>query len=349
MSVSVPGAGAERGAATASTDRTSAGSGGGVPEVSAAGSFHAGARSVDFVPGALVIGVLASAQRGEVAAQATPAAGAIEAVARQAIAAANDAMAGGEMSALDAVFAPDVEGHPPHRSLVTGEPFSHDLAGLKAGLADIRLVFSEVSIVIDDLIVNGETVAARVTFRGAPDAAAFGLDEATSQQLEIGGLIFGEIEGGRVAEFWAYFDLSAYFDLIGLAPSGMTTTAKAEVEHGHDTDTEIESPHPDAEQVAVTLTEFSVTPAMSTLRVGQPYSFVVTNEGAVPHEFVIERAGAVHEPLVGEEREAMTGLIAPGTSGSLSWTFAEPGAYQLACHQPGHYEAGQVYVIDVAG
>jgi uncharacterized protein (DUF305 family) len=104
-----------------------------------------------------------------------------------------------------------------------------------------------------------------------------------------------------------------------------------------------------AQDVAVTLTEFRVTPATSTLRVGQPYTFVVTNEGVVPHEFVIERAGAIHEPLVGAEREAMTDLIAPGTSGTLSWTFAEPGAYQLACHEPGHYEAGQVFIIDVTG
>jgi predicted ester cyclase/plastocyanin len=268
-------------------------------------------------------------------------------VARQALEAVNDAMASGDMSTLDAVFAAEVQGHPSHRSLVTGEPFSHDLVGLKAALADIRRFFPDAAITIDDLIASGETVAARVRFRGTPDAAVLGLEDAASQQMEIGGLIYGEIVGGLILEFWAYFDLSAYFDLIGVLPAGMTATPKAEAEHGHETDTELESPHPDAEQVAVTLTEFSVTPAPAILQVGQPYTFVVTNEGAVPHEFVIERAGAVHDPLVDDERQAMTEPIAPGTSLSLSWTFAEPGAYQLACHEPGHYEAGQVFVIDV--
>ncbi len=30
----------------------------------------------------------------------------------------------------------------------------------------------------------------------------------------------------------------------------------------------------------------------------------------------------------------------PNESGELSYTFSEPGAYQIGCHQPGHYEAG---------
>jgi predicted ester cyclase/plastocyanin len=282
-----------------------------------------------------------------VVAQATPGAGASEAVARQALDAVSDAMASGDMSALDAVFAAEVQGHPSHRSLVTGESFSHDLAGLKAALADIRRFFPDAAITIDDLIASGETVAARVRFRGTPDAAVLGLEDGASQQMEIGGLIYGEIVGGRILEFWAYFDLAAYFDLVGVLPAAIVATPEAKAEHGHEAEPILESPRPGAEQVAVTLTEFSVTPDPATLQVGQPYTFVVTNEGAVPHEFVIEQAGAVHDPLVDDEREAMTEPIAPGTSGSLSWTFTEPGAYQLACHEPGHYEAGQVFVIDV--
>jgi uncharacterized cupredoxin-like copper-binding protein/predicted ester cyclase len=297
---------------------------------------------------ALIVAGVAHSGARSTAAQATPGAGASEAVARAAIAAVNDALASGDTRALDAVFAPEVQGHPPHRSLVTGELFSHDLAGLKAALDEIRRFFPDAAITIDDLIASGGTVAARVRFRGTPDAAALGLADAASQPLEIGGLMYGEIVGDRVREFWAYFDLSAYFDLVGLWPRGTMETPEVKAEHGHEAVSASESPVPGAEEIAVTLTEFSVTPAAATLRVGQPYTFVVTNAGSVPHEFVIERAGAMHEPLISDEREAMTEPILPGSSGSLSWAFVEPGTYQLACHKPGHYEAGQVFVIDVA-
>jgi uncharacterized protein (DUF305 family)/uncharacterized cupredoxin-like copper-binding protein len=103
-----------------------------------------------------------------------------------------------------------------------------------------------------------------------------------------------------------------------------------------------------AEQIAVTLTEFSIDLAPTTLHTGRPYSFVVTNEGTVPHEFVVERLGATHEPLADGDQMAMVEGIAPGESRALAWTFADPGSYQLACHELGHYEAGQVFVIEVA-
>jgi uncharacterized cupredoxin-like copper-binding protein len=103
-----------------------------------------------------------------------------------------------------------------------------------------------------------------------------------------------------------------------------------------------------AEQIAVTLTEFSVTLTPTTLHAGRPYTFVVTNDGTVAHEFVIERLGATHEPLVAGDQMAMVEGIAPGESRTLEWTFADPGSYQLACHESGHYEAGQVLVIEVA-
>jgi uncharacterized protein (DUF305 family)/uncharacterized cupredoxin-like copper-binding protein len=102
-----------------------------------------------------------------------------------------------------------------------------------------------------------------------------------------------------------------------------------------------------AEPVAVTLTEFRIDLAPATFHAGRPYTFVVTNDGTVPHEFVIERPGATHEPLVVGDQMAMVEGIAPGASKTLTWTFAELGSYQLACHEPGHYEAGQVLVIEV--
>src|SRR5574341_2131311 len=40
-------------------------------------------------------------------------------------------------------------------------------------------------------------------------------------------------------------------------------------------------------EVQVTLTEFGIEASQSTFKVGQPYRFVVTNEGALAHEFMV--------------------------------------------------------------
>jgi uncharacterized protein (DUF305 family)/uncharacterized cupredoxin-like copper-binding protein len=128
--------------------------------------------------------------------------------------------------------------------------------------------------------------------------------------------------------------------------SGVATPEKAT--SGHDATTTVASEQMGTEQIAVTLTEFSIDLVSTALYAGRPYTFVVTNDGTVRHEFVIERLGATHEPLVAGDQMAMVEGIAPGESKTLEWTFTDPGSYQLACHEPGHYEAGQVLVIEVA-
>lgn len=105
---------------------------------------------------------------------------------------------------------------------------------------------------------------------------------------------------------------------------------------------------PSGQTIAVTLSEFNVIAAQSRYKVGQAYRFSITNAGQTEHEFVIEPRGARHQPLMEGVAMAMAEDIAPGTSATLTWTFTKPGQYQLACHEPGHYEAGQVLPIEVA-
>jgi uncharacterized cupredoxin-like copper-binding protein len=122
-------------------------------------------------------------------------------------------------------------------------------------------------------------------------------------------------------------------------PSAATTTASPAAAEG--------------ETVAVEEAEYYVKPAQTTFEVGRPYTFTVTNAGNDAHEFVIEPAGEVDAPLEGEVNgknvESEIEDIAPGQAKTLTWTFAEPGRYQFACHLPGHYESGMVVEVDVTG
>ena len=96
--------------------------------------------------------------------------------------------------------------------------------------------------------------------------------------------------------------------------------------------------------LTVQLGDFSVTPGTAKLQAGRMYLFEVTNTGAATHEFVLESASSVDEPLSkvadGAKMEAEAEDIAPGQTKDVLWAFATPGDYQMACHVPGHFEAG---------
>jgi len=96
--------------------------------------------------------------------------------------------------------------------------------------------------------------------------------------------------------------------------------------------------------LTVKLDDFTVTPGTTQIKAGQLYLFEVTNTGAATHEFVMEPATAVDEPLAkvanGAKLEAEAEDIAPGQTTDLLWAFPTPGQYQMACHVPGHFEAG---------
>lgn len=101
-------------------------------------------------------------------------------------------------------------------------------------------------------------------------------------------------------------------------------------------------------KVGVTLTDGLITPDAASFAVGTAYTFSVVNKGALAHEFIVEKAGAVDEPLEAGGKEAELEDIEPGKAASLTWTFAEPGNYQLACHMMDHYQRGMATNIRVA-
>lgn len=99
-------------------------------------------------------------------------------------------------------------------------------------------------------------------------------------------------------------------------------------------------------EVAVTLNEFKVELANSTLPAGEPVTFVMTNNGKLAHEIVFERAGAVDEPIESGGVALEAEDILPGTTRRVVWTIPAAGEYQFACHIPGHFEAGMKAVFN---
>lgn len=101
-------------------------------------------------------------------------------------------------------------------------------------------------------------------------------------------------------------------------------------------------------EVPISLTEFAIDSAQSTFKVGQPYRFVITNDGGLNHEFMIMEPAmpgmeVEHAHGEGELAAIEEDDLPPGASVTLDVVFDEgaaPGELEFACHTPGHYEAG---------
>jgi len=115
----------------------------------------------------------------------------------------------------------------------------------------------------------------------------------------------------------------------------------------------------DAETVTVHVTanEFGFVSDVTTFKVGVSYHFVVVDEGQIEHEMMVidksaEMSGdmdmdAMHHLAIGlvDEEE-----LQPGATGETDIVFTSEDIgkpIELACHLPGHYEAGMHLDITV--
>ena len=104
-------------------------------------------------------------------------------------------------------------------------------------------------------------------------------------------------------------------------------------------------------------------PSLGTVKKGETITFKFTNTGKLDHEAFIGDAGeqlAYNEELQktadshadgGDDGHAHhpDGSIhlAPGATGELTYTFSDSDEVEIACYEPGMYEAGMKLVIQV--
>lgn len=87
---------------------------------------------------------------------------------------------------------------------------------------------------------------------------------------------------------------------------------------------------------------------------GETIRFVVTNAGKIKHEFAIGTREEQQEhaemmasmpDMKHEEGNAIS--LEPGETKELIWQFGKAGSVEIACHLPGHYEAGMKAKVSV--
>jgi uncharacterized cupredoxin-like copper-binding protein len=96
-------------------------------------------------------------------------------------------------------------------------------------------------------------------------------------------------------------------------------------------------------------------PEKLTVKSGQTVRFIVTDAGKLKHEFAIgdaeeqrQHAEMMKEMPDMKHDEGNAVSLEPGQTKELIWRFAKPGNVEIACHIPGHYEAGMHAIVAVA-
>jgi predicted ester cyclase len=112
--------------------------------------------------------------------------------------------------ALAEVVSPDIVDH----GAVPGQP--PGLAGIEHWMRGIHASLSGLSGVVEDTVVEGDKVAARITWRGTHAGSFLGLP-ATGKPVTFGSMHLLRFENGLATEWWGVPDL--YGALTGLGAS----------------------------------------------------------------------------------------------------------------------------------
>lgn len=124
---------------------------------------------------------------------------------------------GGDINRIDDICAENVVEHSP-----MGERRGRE--ELKAQSEYVHTAFPDVSVSIEETVVDGDTVAQRLTFRGTHEGEFMGV-EATGNEVEIPNTLFTRIEDGKIAERWLLPDTLGLLQQLGVVepPGGAPT------------------------------------------------------------------------------------------------------------------------------
>jgi steroid delta-isomerase-like uncharacterized protein len=112
------------------------------------------------------------------------------------------------IAAMDDYFSDDIIDHaaPPGQ-----EP---GLAGLKGTFAMFFEAFPDLHVTLENQVVEGDTVVARITLRGTHRGPFFGIP-ATGRRIERGSMHLLRCANGKMVEHWGYGDDLGLMNQLG--------------------------------------------------------------------------------------------------------------------------------------
>jgi len=86
---------------------------------------------------------------------------------------------------------------------------------LKQHIADIEAAFPRYELVADDLIVDGDKVVLRFSWRGTHQGAFMGIP-ATGRKIDVPGIIIYRLADNKIVEHWMQIDSAALMQQLGV-------------------------------------------------------------------------------------------------------------------------------------
>jgi steroid delta-isomerase-like uncharacterized protein len=124
-----------------------------------------------------------------------------------------DAVGRGDAESLDGLMAPDIVDHNPMPDQAAGRD------GFKQWMATARAAFPDLRGTVEDLIAEGDRVAARMTWHGTHRGEFIGL-APTGKRVSFSAFHLVRIRQGRAIEWWGTADLFGALQQVGATISG---------------------------------------------------------------------------------------------------------------------------------
>lgn len=116
------------------------------------------------------------------------------------------------LAAIDQLAAPNFVGH------FTSFPPVQDAGMLKQVNSIVLTAFPDIVLTVEDLIAEGDKVAARLTFRGRHTGELMGIPP-TGKQIMMSALHIWRFEGGKLVEAWVNSDDLGMMQQLGVVPA----------------------------------------------------------------------------------------------------------------------------------
>lgn len=116
----------------------------------------------------------------------------------------------GNLNVADELLSPDFILHVPL-------PSSPGIEGINEVITACRAAFEHLNVTIEDMVAEGNNVAARFTARGIHKGNFMGLP-ATGKPITMTGIEIFRIKDGKIAELWGEANLLGLMQQLGIIP-----------------------------------------------------------------------------------------------------------------------------------
>ena len=116
----------------------------------------------------------------------------------------------GDLKAADELLADDFTLHVPLSC-------SPGVQGMDKVITACRAAFEHLEVTVEDMVAEGDRVAARFTARGIHKGTFMGRP-ATGKSITMTGIEIFRIENGRIAELWGEANLRGLMQQLGILP-----------------------------------------------------------------------------------------------------------------------------------